>query len=146
VPFRFRLKEMLVALLFTAACALPAFSRLPAAGPAWPLAAAVAFFALLAFLNCHAIEQWESNSNPSARSWTFPLAGLLGLLGLLLAAVQLPFHQRPAALLAAGATSALLLTLLDRLRNRLTPLALRAAADLVLLTPATIPALALLVR
>jgi hypothetical protein len=45
-------------------------------------------------------------------------------------------------LVAAGAASALLLALLDRLRRRLTPLALRAAADLVLLTPVLItPAL-----
>ena len=37
--------------------------------------------------------------------------------------------------LAAGSASALLLALLGSLRTRLTPLALRAAADLVLLTP-----------
>lgn len=144
--FRFPLKELLVAILFTAACALPAFSRLPAASTAWPLAATIAFFALVAFVNCHAIEQWESNSNPSARSQTFFLAGLLGLLGISLAALLFPFHPRPAELLAAGAASALLLALLDLMRNRLTPLALRVAADLVLLTPASISALALLVR
>jgi hypothetical protein len=44
-------------------------------------------------------------------------------------------RPRPAALTAAAAASALLLALLDRIRGRLTPLALRAAADLVLLTP-----------
>ena len=55
--------------------------------------------------------------------------------GLLLAAVLVAFQPRSAALVAAGAASALLLALLDRLRNRLTPVALRAAADLVLLTP-----------
>jgi len=35
----------------------------------------------------------------------------------------------------AAAVSSLLLSLLDLVRARLTPLALRAAADLVLLTP-----------
>jgi hypothetical protein len=45
-------------------------------------------------------------------------------------------------LILAGAVSALLLALLDRLRTHLTPLAIRAAADLVLLTPALLtPAL-----
>jgi hypothetical protein len=44
-------------------------------------------------------------------------------------------HPRPAALLAAGGASALLLALLDRNRARFSALALRAAADLVLLTP-----------
>jgi hypothetical protein len=66
---------------------------------------------------------------------------LLGVSGLLLATVLASTQPRPAALIAAGAASALLLALLHRLRHRLTPLALRAAADLVLLTP-----LALLVR
>jgi len=47
-------------------------------------------------------------------------------------AVQQP---RIAALLAAAAASSLLLALLDRLRANPTPLALRALADLVLLTP-----------
>jgi hypothetical protein len=40
-----------------------------------------------------------------------------------------------AALIACGAASALLLGLLDRLRPHLTPLTLRALADLVLLAP-----------
>ena len=44
-------------------------------------------------------------------------------------------HPRSAALIFAGLVSALLLALLDRMRKRMTPLALRAAADLVLLTP-----------
>jgi hypothetical protein len=139
LAFRFPLKELLVALLFTAACALSAFSRLPVDNSAWPLTASAAFFALVAFVNCHAIEQWESNS--SAGSQTFFAASLLGLLGILLAAFLFPSQTRPAALLAAGSASALLLAILDRMRNRLTPLALRAAADLVLLSP-----LALLMR
>jgi hypothetical protein len=53
----------------------------------------------------------------------------------MLLSAALAFNHRIALLVASGAASALLLALLDRLRGRLTPLALRAAADLVLLTP-----------
>jgi hypothetical protein len=179
-------KEMLVGLLFTAACVLPALTR--SAQPvltSWTLVLPAAFFALLAWLNCHAIECWESRANPSeipaphaakkldfgpgvlnghdfsrainplelarassgqgcssgstlkSRSFSAARPALaLGLTGLLAAAVLAGHHPRPAALVAAGVLSALLLALLDQQRNRLTPLALRAAADLVLLTPA----------
>ena len=57
------------------------------------------------------------------------------LAGLLLAVIASASHPRSAALLGAGTASALLLGLLDRMRKHLTPLALRAGADLVLLTP-----------
>jgi hypothetical protein len=57
-------------------------------------------------------------------------------------------HQqpRPAALITAGAASALLLALLDRGRSLLTPLALRTAADLALLSPVLLTPLVLLAR
>jgi hypothetical protein len=55
---------------------------------------------------------------------------------LLLAAIFSSAHPGDAALIEAGAVSALLLALLHRLRSHLTPLALRAAADVALLTPA----------
>jgi hypothetical protein len=54
---------------------------------------------------------------------------------MLLACALSQTQPRSAALVASGAVSALLLALLDRFRSCLTPLALRAAADLVLLTP-----------
>jgi len=72
---------------------------------------------------------------PSKFSRSFPPAVLLALAGLLLAAVFVLIEPRAAALVAAGSFSALLLCLLDKARNRLTPLALRSAADLVLLCP-----------
>ncbi|MDE3187302.1 MAG: hypothetical protein KGM96_07235 [Acidobacteriota bacterium] len=129
-------KEFLVGVLFTAGCALPTLTRMrlaSAPGAAiWLMLAPVAFFAALAWLNCHAIERWESGRH-AARIFT--AAGLLACIGLLLATVFASIEPRAAALLAAGAASALLLALLDRARDRLTPLALRAAADLVLLTP-----------
>jgi len=47
-------------------------------------------------------------------------------------------HPAAAALVAAAAVSAALLALLDAARTRMTPLTLRAAADLVLLAPAVL--------
>jgi len=220
-PFK---KEMLVGLLFTAACALPALSRALAQTSArvWPLSATAVFFATLAWLNCHAIERWETEPSQQAVEVCFsgakqaaeklgasdeiggecpagaeahvhfasftarlkscpdtkrsrihaemsfsaackapvlsarftrglkppPPSGssataacVLAVSGLMLAWFLFQAQPRSAALVAAGAVSALLLALLDRLRDRLTPLALRVSADLVLLTP-----LALLVR
>jgi hypothetical protein len=149
-------KESMVGVLFTAACVLPALSRafalLPAqsASTLWPLYAMAFYFTLLAWLNCHAIEHWESTGGPSpvepsrgqaSRSKIFDLAILLTLTGLFLATGLVALHPRCAALVLTGTASAALLALLDRCRNRLTPLALRATADLVLLTP-----LALLLR
>jgi hypothetical protein len=136
-------KEMLVGLLFTAACALPVLSR-AGQSPAMqgPLLAAAIFFALLAWLNCHAIEHWESERRVEGVSATFIAALALALGGVLAAAMLASAHPRAAALLVSGSASALLLALLDRRRHRLTPLALRAAADLALLTPALLtPAL-----
>jgi hypothetical protein len=129
-------KELLVGVIFTAACALPAWYHGQFAGtrsPEWPLLGPVLLFALLAWLNCHLIEHWETNTqrlNGPHPAVALALAG--AVLALSLAAVQQP---AAAALASCGAASALLLALLDRLRSHLTPVALRAAADLVLLTP-----------
>jgi hypothetical protein len=126
-------KELLVGLLFTAGCALPAWTRLPVHSLAWPYLVSVGFFALLAWLNCHSIDGWESEGGPG-RAIVFP-AGLLAGMGLISAMLLFSTWPRLAALLVAGAASAVLLVLLDRYRSRLSPLGLRAAADLVLLTP-----------
>ena len=132
-------KEFLVAVLFTAGCALPACSRLCASvgpgPPLWPFCALVIYFAAVAWLNCHAIERWESRKRRPRATGILPLGCALGLAGLFLAVLASAAHPRSAVLLAAGAASALLLALLDSRRNRLPPLSLRAAADLVLLTP-----------
>ena len=143
-------KELLVGVLFTAGCALPALNR--AAAPVM-LLLPLLFFAALAWLNCAAIDAWENASTHPCRSErgrrgnrveepaSRPnraislAASLLALAGLLLALQLSSGQPRQAALIACGAASALLLGLLDRLRTRLTPLALRAAADLVLLAP-----------
>lgn len=128
-------KEFLVGLLFTAGCALPAFSQIHGIAKTgslfWSLLAAAVFFAALAWLNCRAIDRWES----AAHAETEALGCWLALFGSALAFAMAFIEMRGAALLLAGTASALLLAWLDRWRGRLTPLALRAAADLVLLTP-----------
>lgn len=126
-------KELLVATLYTAACALPALN-LAASRPSLVLYPAV-FFVAVAWLNCHAIDLWErSDEALSARQILFP-AGVSGLCGLVCATLFFPLHPRLAALFFAGVMSVSMLAILDRLRGRLSPLALRATADLVLLTP-----------
>lgn len=130
-------KELLVGVLFTVGCALPVWSR-----AAWlSLLCPVAFFSVLAWLNCHAIERWESGRGGIARLALWTAMG-----GVAASILTIPSGSRIACLLAAGAACALLLALLDRLRARTTAVTLRAAADLVLLTPALLLAAAVLVR
>ena len=130
-------KELLVGVLFTVGCALPAWSY----AEWWTLICPVTFFATLAWLNCHAIERWESGRGGIAR-----VAVWIAVAGVAACIITIPSTPRIAGLLAAGIGGALLLALLDRMRGRMTALTLRAAADLVLLTPALLLAAAVLVR
>jgi len=127
-------KELMVGVLFTAGCAMPAFSRMGMSpnetASRWPLIVVAIFFGLIAWLNCQAIECWES-----ACEFRVSLAGNLGLAGIFLVGLIAPILPRTGALLAAGTASALLLALLDVKRRRFLPLTLRAFADVVLLTP-----------
>jgi hypothetical protein len=123
-------KEFLVGALFAAGCALPAWNRIGL--DAWPLAVPVAYFAALAWLNCHAIDRWEAHAGGASIARA---AALLGVAGAMVGTFVFVDEPRIAALLFAGAAAALLLACLDRMRGRLTPLSLRAIADLVLLTP-----------
>jgi hypothetical protein len=189
-PFVWRVltKELLVGVLFTLGCAVPTLRLLPGLPGVdrGAVLSTIVFFALLAWLNCSAINAWEARiawesriapesslfarvkitawegseekqfewdgkepaAQPAIRSlrWILPLkpklgspfgpACLLASAGLL-GAVSLPAADlRPAILLLAGSLSAILLAGLDCLRIRLTPIALRAMADLVLLAPA----------
>jgi hypothetical protein len=130
-------KELLVGVLFTLACAAPTLTRI-AGRRAGPTAVAVLpvilIFIVLAWLNCHAIEFWEAQSQ--LRSAVERPAIALMAIALLAAAIAAIGHgPRGAALLAAAALSAALLAQLDRHRHSVTPIALRACADLALLTP-----------
>lgn len=128
-------KELLVGILFTAGCAAPTLTRLRAISGDHTaiilLVLAMGCYAALAWLNCLAIDRWES-----ARAFdvAWP-AGLIAAGAILLALASAPRDMGLALLSAACAASALLLGLLHRQRDRLTPLASRCAADLVLLTP-----------
>ena len=130
--WRIRLpKELLVGVLFTIACTLPVWTRTE--HPEL-LAAPILVYAALAWLNCLAIETWESGHR--SRSPIFRGTLTLAAVAFAAAAACLGLHQpRPALLLGAAAVSATLLALLDRNRNSFAPTTLRAAADLVLLTP-----------
>ena len=139
LPHTFISRAALIGVLFTTACLLPVWSQAAlrqthGLGERLLLIPAL-FFAALGWLNCHAIAQWESN--PEAHSkHVQPIASLVGVVGVCLALFLAWSEPRSAALIAAGTGSALLFALLDQFRYRLTPLTLRAGADLVLLTPA----------
>lgn len=127
-PRSFPGKELLVSVLFTAGCAAAALE-----GASWLAAwVGVVGFAGLAWLNCSAIACWESGGVS-----TFVRVFALAMAGLEIVLSQFPVAANPrsAALLVAAGMSALLLALLDGVRARMTARALRAAADLALLTP-----------
>jgi hypothetical protein len=149
-PFvaKFFTKELVVGVLFAGGCALPAAGILWMSphGPLARLICLAGFFAALAWLNCRAIEYWESGSNRLGRSPIFLTAISIGAGGLVLALLLSADFPHSAQLLAAGAMSAGLLALLDRRRGRIHAVELRAAADLVLLTPALLIPFAWLAR
>ena len=122
-------KETFVGLIFALVCAAPAATRAP--GGYAVLVAPVAACFLLAWLNCWLIERWDAGrSGGYLRQFALAAAASLAAL--------LAFLGRSGAagwFLVAMAASSLLLAWLERHRLRLGTLVLRAAADLVLLTP-----------
>jgi hypothetical protein len=125
---------ILIGVLFTAACLMPTLGRTTGSGQLWAAALGLDF-ALLAWLNCHAIKRWESTDRKRTGTSQFSPARLLALGSAAFALAALSSHPRVAAMAGASAISALLLDRLDVASGRLAPLTLRAAADLVLLTP-----------
>jgi len=126
-------RECLVGTLFAAGCVLPAWSVDPVGFPLRLLVMPAVYFSALAWLNVRAITCWESEKRPGRMAW------LLAGVGMVLAAGLMAVQPRGAALVAAGAVSALLIGWLDRKRtlreSALDPVTLRAAVDLVLLAP-----------
>jgi hypothetical protein len=132
-------KELLVGVIFTLACATPTWSRIP--GQRVGIVLPILVFTALAWLNCHAIEAWESKAGTQSPA-IFHLATMLASAAVLCATSAATLHDpRQAMLLASAALSAALLALLDYRRQALTPVTLRAAADLVLLIPAALLAI-----
>jgi hypothetical protein len=149
-PFLSRLftKELLVGVLFTIGCALPALGRLPPMPRVahWAILGALAFFAQLAWLNCHAIDSWESETIRRGRSPILLKSCLTAATGIVLCLLIFIPSPRAAAMAATGASSALLLAWLDCRRSRLSPVALRALADVALLAPAALVPIGWLLR
>jgi hypothetical protein len=140
-------KELAVAIIFAAATAVPAWSRLGSAGFATgkeQLAPAVLFFAMLCWVNCVGIDKWETRgpvtlaAQPHATTrWaSLHLRLIVTIIALFAVAAALlaPSRGLMAVYLAALLSSGLLLVL-DARSAHLSPLHLRIAADAALLTP-----------
>ncbi|WP_446743971.1 hypothetical protein [Silvibacterium acidisoli] len=139
-------KEMAVGLVFASATAVPAWSRLN--GHRLPLVPLVAIFAALCWMNCAAIEKWESlrdtstNHRPPPHRTTRwvqqafqPAAGAVAMLAVCGATLAVSFglSLQMTALYTACVLSELVLAGLDR--GHLSAGQLRIAADAALLTP-----------
>jgi hypothetical protein len=128
-------KELAVGILFAAATAVPAWSRISAGKQ--QLAPAVVFFALLCWINCVGIEKWEGGDpHPSTRWASLHLRSIVTMIALcsLAAALIAPSRGLTTVYLAALLSSGLLFVL-DTRSSRWAPLHLRIAADAALLTP-----------
>jgi hypothetical protein len=133
-------KELAVGVLFAAATAVPAWSRL-SAGSLFgkeQLAPAILFFALLCWINCVGIDKWEGGNRPHAMTrWAGlhlrPIVTMIAFFSLA-AALLAPSRGLMAVYLAAVFSSGLLFAL-DVRSSQLSPLHLRIAADAALLTP-----------
>ena len=144
-------KEIAVGIVFAAATAVPAWSRLDSGRAA--LFPAVAIFAAVCWLNCVAIERWENLSptgklpSSDAHSTTHWVADHFGLMASALSllsgilVVALTFGstslglRKTIPIYLAALAAALVLALIDRQRDSFSTLHLRIAADLALLTP-----------
>jgi hypothetical protein len=128
-------KELAVAVLFAAATAVPAWSRLGSGRE--QLVPAIIFFALLCWINCVGIEKWEGGTLHASTRWASlhlrPIVITTALFSLA-AALLAPSPGLAAVYLAAMVSSGLLFAL-DARSSRLSPLHLRIAADAALLTP-----------
>jgi hypothetical protein len=129
-------KELAVAILFAAATAVPAWSRLGVRKE--QLAPAVVVFAVLCWINCVGIEKWETGGTTHVTTrWAgLHLRAIVTTIALFAVAAALlaPSRGLMAVYLAALCSSGLFL-LLDARSTRLSPLHLRIAADAALLTP-----------
>jgi len=128
-------KELAVAILFAAATAVPAWSRLSAGRE--QLAPAVIFFALLCWINCVGIEKWEGGQPHAITRWaSLHLRSIVTITALFsfAAALLAPSRGLMVVYLAALLSCGLLYTL-DARSGHWAPLHLRIAADAALLTP-----------
>jgi hypothetical protein len=140
-------KELAVGIFFPAAIFIPTIARVPQLRPV--LLPAAALFALVCTLNCLYLYAWEhpmpvrlgvASSAHRTTQWATAHLSQLALAGITLSSLTAAFALRqqvpsiglPALACALSAAS---LFILNALRRRLSAIHLRAAADLVLLTP-----------
>ncbi|HUZ95161.1 MAG TPA: hypothetical protein VMU57_09640 [Edaphobacter sp.] len=136
-------KEIAVGIFFAAATFIPTVAREPSLRLV--LLPSALLLAMLCSLNCLFIYAWEHDpERPSAPDHPAHATTRFALRHLPLFAVAIAFagtilsvlfHRAPWQIPLATAVSAALLLVLHHRRRRIAPLALRAAADLVLLTP-----------
>lgn len=132
-------KEMAVGVCFAAATFIPTVARAPALR--LTLVPAALLLAALCSLNCLFIYAWEHTGastqtpHPVTAIALAHLNGLAGTIIVLSAALARLDRRAPWPIYVAVALSTAALLLLHRSRQRLCVLNLRAAADLVLLTP-----------
>ena len=141
-------KEVAVGGIFAAGVVLPAWSRLGARR--WEFLVLAALFAAVCTLNCVAIEEWERGRDRNlsvaglrqSAMVGFGLgsgkfAAMLAVCATLLAPV-VRLRGEFSAIGAAIAVSAVLILLLDLMRERISADALRVLVDVALLAPALV--------
>ncbi|HEY6377317.1 MAG TPA: hypothetical protein VIX90_17490 [Edaphobacter sp.] len=134
-------KEIAVGICFAAAVFIPTVARRPDLRTT--LVPSALLFAALCSLNCLFIYAWEHDPPDPIAHPVHPLTRLalnhLRAIGITIAvtgtALALLDHRTPWPVPFANALAAILLLLLHHRRHRITPLHLRAAADLALATP-----------
>lgn len=133
-------KELAVGVFFAAAIYIPTISRRPELRI--PLLPSALLFAALCSLNCLFIYAWEHSIAPSIHpphaTTRFALRYLPQLaiaVSVLSATLALFDHTSPWRIATAIGISTTLLLLLHHQQRRFSPLTLRVAADLTLLTP-----------
>lgn len=158
LPNRWFPKEVAVAILFSMATAVPAWSQLPNMGAPlathqWLLALGTLIFSAGCWLNCIAIEHWETTGSSQAATqatltqWAGRHLSLVCAVfaGFTLAAAPVSLWsgvlRTLVPVLLSTAASALIFLILEQLRFldqrrfHLSLMRLRIAADLALLTP-----------
>jgi hypothetical protein len=126
-------KEASVGLVFALGASLAAWTNIRTITDA----AAIALFFVLCWINCAAIQKWESHDlgrsfRAASQGTVSPVSG--SAVGVAVVAVALACMDRP-ILGGAELASACAFVLLDRARLRLSPDALRVLADVALLSP-----------
>jgi hypothetical protein len=119
-------KEGTVGLLFALGASLAAWTNVRTLADA----AAIALFFVLCWINCAAIQKWESHAWGAEAGWPVRSAAI----GVALVAGALLWMHRP-VLGGAEMASAFAFVWLDRSEHRLSPEALRVLADVALLSP-----------